>query len=572
MLLFFVSFLATFDCPRAFTLPKNAAAKGTPFPAKVCDELEFIVMHGDRHDDDLTNRMPRRGDLESAAIALTKTRRVAILTGSLCEPRPELQTETDGPLGALAVARAVSALGASATILTDECNEAVVRAAARNANFRVQICAFPGGDSWGSVEDAELRRIAQDVDHVVAVGRCGPAKDGKYYTKACHDVTSRVAPLDQLIPMAALYGVGSTGIGDSETEVGVGSAIQGPAISGSKTITCVTSTDYQIVCSVSNWGGYALAAAMAVVAAQDRRRRPEDVLARFLPTYADEYESLLRQVDAGARDSVSGQSTRLCVDGQPLEASLGVLRRLTRTASQSGAVTMAGDQDGRHILERRDVNGQEAVRGYTGGERRPSAGTKYSGGQRLTGWWGWLRNAYDSIFWYDIDFDEASTDIAGRREIRAQETSPIESPLKQYRLDPGRIDYGNTVAANNLQARGKLPQKRDEWLLDEARPRQEVRDGQTDNWGIRDTIEDDNLLTNQIWSIEEVLEVQEATVVMWQRRLESSEYQGESSVSDISERIQDLEMKQEKTRTAWRKALDSKSGDYDNENVERART
>lgn len=120
--------------------------------------------------------------------------------------------------------------------------------------------------------------------------------------------------------------------------------------------------------------------------------------------------------------------------------------------------------------------------------------------------------------------------------------------------------------------------------------------------------------TNQIWSIEEVLEVQEATVVMWQRRLESSVQHPYPALvktfsvtsarvcTGISGRIFRLRYFRENPRfgdetrknsgtlltypgrmhhtwiirvpfqTAWRKALDSKSGDYDNENVERART
>ena len=358
MILAFI-LLVSLDCPRAFMLSGKPRSfrKGRLPRTKACDELEFIVTQDERRDE------ARRGDLESAAIALMNTRSVAILTGSLCKLGQESRTETDGPLGALAVARAVSALGASATILTDECNEAVVRAAVSCADFRVRVFAFPGGASWGSTEDAQLRSIAQGVDHVVAVGRCGPAEDGKYYTKACHDVTSLVAPLDRLIPMATSYGVGSTGIGDSETEVGVGNeSLQGlGALSGTKTIDCVTRTDYQIACSVSNWGGYALAAAMAVVAAQDGRRRPEDLLSRFLPTYADEYESLLRQIDAGAVDSASGQSG-LSVGGQPLEASLRVLRRLVRAACQSDAVTMADDQKGRETLEREDASGRRGPR------------------------------------------------------------------------------------------------------------------------------------------------------------------------------------------------------------------
>lgn len=72
-----------------------------------------------------------RGELARAAYHLSHDispgapracQHVAILTGYPCYPGSP-PTETDGPLGAIATARALVALGKTATILTDVVNE-----------------------------------------------------------------------------------------------------------------------------------------------------------------------------------------------------------------------------------------------------------------------------------------------------------------------------------------------------------------------------------------------------------------------------------------------------------------
>eukprot|EP00952_Eustigmatos_sp_NYUAD-ZCMA_P005446 23797-Eustigmatos_ZCMA.PRE.1 len=65
----------------------------------------------------------------------------------------------------------------------------------------------------------------------------------------------------------------SIGIGDGGNELGMGKVIDliyESCIPDAERIGCVVPTNYLIVASVSNWGGYALAAAIALVAAQVR--------------------------------------------------------------------------------------------------------------------------------------------------------------------------------------------------------------------------------------------------------------------------------------------------------------
>eukprot|EP00961_Rhodomonas_salina_P109637 1475626-Rhodomonas_salina.1 len=180
------------------------------------------------------------GELEEMVRSVREAQSVAILTGYPCclhDP----PTETDGPLGAIAMARAISALGIRTVILTDECNEAPVSAALK-ASLRAyppsspsrQACvvkAFPGGDV-----DAKKIVATYELDYVIAIERPGPAEDGGYYTMKGRDMSQSVgiAKLEQLLDLrvdsVSTYACGksgtrwlkSAGIGDGGNELGMG--------------------------------------------------------------------------------------------------------------------------------------------------------------------------------------------------------------------------------------------------------------------------------------------------------------------------------------------------------------
>ena len=61
--------------------------------------------------------------------------------------------------------------------------------------------------------------------------------------------------------------------------------------------------------------------------------------------------------------------------------------------------------------------------------------------------------AYDTIFWYDIDFEEATMDNAGRLGTRSQDELPLSVSPNPYRLNPGRLDYDNTGRVPVLNCR-----------------------------------------------------------------------------------------------------------------------
>ena len=117
------------------------------------------------------------------------------------------------------------------------------------------------------------------------------------------------------------------------------------SIHNGQVIDCVVPTDHLIVCSVSNWGGYALAASIAAVSLLDpdtsnpssssSKTIPSpllrDRIIRFLPSDEEEQLKCTRMVEAGARDGVTGVRG-LFVDGMPLKESLRILDALRSIA------------------------------------------------------------------------------------------------------------------------------------------------------------------------------------------------------------------------------------------------
>lgn len=117
------------------------------------------------------------------------------------------------------------------------------------------------------------------------------------------------------------------------------------SIPNGQVIACVVPTDHLIVCSVSNWGGYALAASIAAVSLLDpdtsnpssssSKTTPapllRDRIIRFLPSDEEEQLKCTRMVEAGARDGVTGVRG-LFVDGMPLKESLRILDALRSIA------------------------------------------------------------------------------------------------------------------------------------------------------------------------------------------------------------------------------------------------
>jgi len=281
---------------------------------------------------------------------------IIVLSGFPCCVNESPPTETDGPPGACAIARAALALGEAShhkvVLVTDDCNATVFMTAAsdllQSFPTRFSIQSFP--PVFIDVDEARLHALAQHCRLLIACERAGPAKNGVCYTMRGIDMTAAglIAPLHRLVLETKArhhHNVPFIAIGDGGNELGMGKVIDkiisNPEIPDGDKIGCIVPSDYLIASSVSNWGGYALAAGAALVRAEHEAMAgtpgttPSELvqawLGKCLPSEQHEIDLLNRCVAAGCRDGVSGKAEPT-VDGMPLERSLACLRDLRAAA------------------------------------------------------------------------------------------------------------------------------------------------------------------------------------------------------------------------------------------------
>ncbi|GFH51853.1 hypothetical protein CTEN210_08329 [Chaetoceros tenuissimus] len=259
---------------------------------------------------------------------------VLVLSGFPCCVDQTPPTETDGPPGAISLCRTALGLGHEVILETDECNEAVFRAAAECLpDIKFEI--FPDEKKMTKADEERMKSLVENrCDLIISCERAGPAKDGICYTMRGIDMNAKglIAPIHKIVEMSREIrpNVKYIAIGDGGNEMGMGKVIEAirssDIIQNGDKIGAVTVSDYLIAASVSNWGGYALSGAVCAIM-NEKDESDEDWLSKLLPTEADEVELLDRCVKLGCRDGVSGL-VEATVDGMPLETSMECLRNI----------------------------------------------------------------------------------------------------------------------------------------------------------------------------------------------------------------------------------------------------
>ena len=314
------------------------------------------------------------GDLLASAETLARLRNteysprsrpeVAILTGFPCCVDHTPPMETDG-LASVAIAHACIRLGYNATIISEKCNESVLRAAVegvvteefypnpmmRDVPFPIDTHArisfyFVQSPTLSAEDERKLLGydLKQKTDLIIACERAGPSADGNCYTMSGINMNEKglIAPLHTIVSDFRDIGQKDKrkfiAIGDGGNELGMGKVKDkvyehirdGGKIGAVDKLDGKNLTaDYLIAASVSNWGAYALIAATALVRAHDAKDR--QWIKRVLPTEESETALLHRCVAAGCRDGVSGEK-EATVDGMPLERSMECLRDIRKIA------------------------------------------------------------------------------------------------------------------------------------------------------------------------------------------------------------------------------------------------
>jgi hypothetical protein len=258
------------------------------------------------------------GHLAQAAAHLAEFgRRVVIVTGFFIPAGNPPAAETDGPLGALVLAQTLLALGIDSRVLTDSHCFGAVAAAAHCSGFPLErLVQAPQPVAAGAQDTAAWRsdflqgEAQHNLSHLVAIERVGPSHTPESLARqsrtgeiplqrfidrvpsghrdCCHNMRGEnidhfAGDLHCLFEdIARIQPAAKTiGIGDGANEIGMG-AIPWEELerrlSGEQSarVPCRVATDWNIVAGTSNWGGYALAAAVALLRGQVEAVAPFD--------------------------------------------------------------------------------------------------------------------------------------------------------------------------------------------------------------------------------------------------------------------------------------------------------
>ncbi|MCS6850950.1 MAG: DUF4392 domain-containing protein [Gemmataceae bacterium] len=283
---------------------------------------------------------------------------VAIVTGFFIPDAEPPCGETDGPLGALYLARALTPLSMRVTLVTDEfCQHALEAGlAACGLRKRVPLVKLPPVHEALAMPADHYVQYVHDrtgpLTHLIALERVGPshtpeslldppgseAADLERFIRTvptghydrCHtmkgrDITVRMSPAHRLFESTARRSrpLTTIGIGDGGNEIGMGKIpwrIIDRNIPHGGLVACRIPADHLIVCGVSNWGAYGLAAGVYRLRGQSMAGELADV--------EKEYELLRVMVENGPLvDGVTGQAT-VSVDGLPFRQYAEVLERV----------------------------------------------------------------------------------------------------------------------------------------------------------------------------------------------------------------------------------------------------
>jgi hypothetical protein len=253
--------------------------------------------------------------------------------------------ETDGPLGALFLARALTPLGIRVALLIEP--------------FGIRALEV-GLDACGLSGDVKVLNLQADcqsflrgdfgLTHLVALERVGPSHTPDSLRKQlgdgpaleefrrevpaehwdrCHsmrgvDITAHVSSAHLLFEaVQGQPGITTVGIGDGGNEIGMGKIsweVIRRNIPRGGLVACRVPADHLIVCGVSNWGAYGLAAVVRLL----RGQPPEGEL------FDPERECALLELmvrEGPLVDGVAAKQTAT-VDGLAFERYVEPLRRL----------------------------------------------------------------------------------------------------------------------------------------------------------------------------------------------------------------------------------------------------
>lgn len=306
-------------------------------------------------------------------------RKIVIVTGFYVPVGDPPATETDGPPGALTLAEGLKYLGMEVSLLSDEYTLSALKAGLKVLNLtekEIPIVCFPlehsDQDHTSRMMNEENEssisiRFAQDffkslwgqgLTHLIYIERVGPnhtlesflaqerqgrppLKDfetilppsirNRCFSSRLEDITRFTAKTHFLLDLVGRLKlpIESIGIGDRGNEIGAGKipweVFKQNSTTNREAVFCSrVRTHYLISCGISNWGGYALLAGVALAMGR------LDILERVTP----EQEGMVLDYlvrHGPAIDGITGKQDH-SVDGIEFDDYMRVIERIKEIA------------------------------------------------------------------------------------------------------------------------------------------------------------------------------------------------------------------------------------------------
>ncbi|HEV3145874.1 MAG TPA: DUF4392 domain-containing protein [Gemmataceae bacterium] len=227
--------------------------------------------------ENLITACPDDFEVACGVIAATPKPTVMIVIGFHIATASPPASETDGPLGAVFLARVLAGHNTRIRILADGTATSAIESGLAHVSLldhvSVQDMAndeeqyFITPDMSKDEVSGWMRKRTWRLDQLIAIERPGPSlKDGRCYSMRGRDITSSMSPSHFLFE--GRHTVNTIGIGDGGNEIGMGKIPHETIVKNipnGDLIHCRVATDHLIVAGVSNWGAYALAAGVALL-------------------------------------------------------------------------------------------------------------------------------------------------------------------------------------------------------------------------------------------------------------------------------------------------------------------
>ena len=213
--------------------------------------------------------------------------------------------ETDGPLGAIALYKAIKAIGGSPVLVCE-----APLCTLLNTDFQtLEIKINEDGQN-----QAQKALDQYQPALVISIERPGQSNDGRYYNMRGIDISEYCADYDSFLSLATCPTIA---IGDGGNEIGMGNITE--ALEQLDIHAATTECDELLLADISNWAAHGLAALLSVISGQD-----------ILSDWNN--KSVLQMLsDGGSVDGVTGENT-LTEDGVDSDVSQRLVTELRKIA------------------------------------------------------------------------------------------------------------------------------------------------------------------------------------------------------------------------------------------------